>query len=69
MMARAFLIVMDSVGCGGAPDAADFGEAFGGGQAGRIKRCSHTSIVGLQRADLRRDADKPIAPEHTHAVA
>lgn len=27
MMARAFLIVMDSVGCGGAPDAAAFGDA------------------------------------------
>ena len=26
-MARAFLIVMDSVGCGGAPDAGDFGDA------------------------------------------
>ena len=26
-MARAFLIVMDSVGCGGAPDAAVFGDA------------------------------------------
>lgn len=26
-MSRAFLIVMDSVGCGGAPDAADFGDA------------------------------------------
>jgi phosphopentomutase len=26
-VARAFLIVMDSVGCGGAPDAADFGDA------------------------------------------
>ncbi len=25
-MARAFLIVLDSVGCGGAPDAADFGD-------------------------------------------
>lgn len=25
-MARAFLLVMDSVGCGGAPDAADFGD-------------------------------------------
>ena len=24
---RAFLIVMDSVGCGGAPDAAAFGDA------------------------------------------
>lgn len=28
-MARAFLIVMDSVGIGGAPDAADFGSALG----------------------------------------
>ncbi|MCA3480832.1 MAG: phosphopentomutase, partial [Rhodobacter sp.] len=26
-MTRAFLIVMDSVGCGGAPDAAAFGDA------------------------------------------
>ncbi|MGL6209688.1 MAG: phosphopentomutase [Paracoccaceae bacterium] len=26
-MPRAFLVVMDSVGCGGAPDAADFGDA------------------------------------------
>ena len=26
-MTRAFLIVMDSVGCGGAPDAAEFGDA------------------------------------------
>ncbi len=26
-MARAFLVVMDSVGCGGAPDAASFGDA------------------------------------------
>ncbi|WP_209424297.1 phosphopentomutase [Pararhodobacter sp. SW119] len=26
-MSRAFLIVLDSVGCGGAPDAADFGDA------------------------------------------
>ena len=26
-MARAFLIVLDSVGCGGAPDAAEFGDA------------------------------------------
>ena len=25
-MSRVFLIVMDSVGCGGAPDAKDFGD-------------------------------------------
>ena len=36
-MARAFLIVMDSVGCGGAPDAADFGDA-GANTLGHIVR-------------------------------
>ena len=25
-MRRAFLVIMDSVGCGGAPDAADFND-------------------------------------------
>ena len=29
-MARAFLLVLDSVGCGGAPDAAEFGDGPGG---------------------------------------
>jgi phosphopentomutase len=36
-MARAFLIVMDSVGCGGAPDAAAFGDA-GSNTLGHIAR-------------------------------
>ena len=36
-MARAFLIVMDSVGCGGAPDAADFGDE-GANTLGHIAR-------------------------------
>ena len=36
-MPRAFLIVMDSVGCGGAPDAADFGDA-GSNTLGHIAR-------------------------------
>ncbi len=36
-MTRAFLIVMDSVGCGGAPDAADFGDA-GSNTLGHIIR-------------------------------
>ncbi len=36
-MARAFLIVMDSVGCGGAPDAAAFGDA-GANTLGHIAR-------------------------------
>ena len=36
-MARAFLIVMDSVGCGGAPDAGDFGDV-GANTLGHIAR-------------------------------
>ena len=36
-MARAFVIVMDSVGCGGAPDAADFGDE-GANTLGHIAR-------------------------------
>ncbi len=39
-MARVFLIVMDSVGCGGAPDAADFGD-LGSNTLGHIaQRCA-----------------------------
>ena len=37
-MARAVLLVMDSVGCGGAPDAAEFGDA-GANTLGHIIRC------------------------------
>lgn len=36
-MPRAFLVVMDSVGCGGAPDAADFGDS-GANTLGHIAR-------------------------------
>ncbi|MEV8468838.1 phosphopentomutase [Fluviibacterium sp. DFM31] len=36
-MTRAFLVVLDSVGCGGAPDAADFGDA-GADTLGHIAR-------------------------------
>ena len=36
-MPRAFLIVMDSVGCGGAPDASDFGDD-GANTLGHIAR-------------------------------
>ena len=48
-MARAFLIVMDSVGCGGAPDAADFGDA-GANTLGHI----HAACLagGLGRGSL-----------------
>ncbi|MEO5614228.1 MAG: phosphopentomutase [Cypionkella sp.] len=47
-MARAFLIVMDSVGCGGAPDAADFGDA-GSNTLGHI-----AEACALGRADVGR---------------
>ena len=47
-MARAFLIVMDSVGCGGAPDAADFGDA-GANTLGHI-----AEACALGRADVGR---------------
>ncbi len=39
-MARAFLIVMDSVGCGGAPDAADFGDAGSNTLAHIARECA-----------------------------
>ena len=47
-MARAFLIVMDSVGCGGAPDAADFGDAGSNTLAHIAQACA------AGRADLGR---------------
>jgi len=45
---RAFLVVMDSVGCGGAPDAADFGDA-GSDTLGHIHH-----QVGLKMPNLMR---------------
>ncbi|QCO57933.1 phosphopentomutase (plasmid) [Pseudorhodobacter turbinis] len=45
---RAFLIVMDSVGCGGAPDAADFGDE-GANTLGHI-----TAVCAAGRADIGR---------------
>ena len=47
-MARAFLIVMDSVGCGGAPDAAAFGDAGANTLAHIARECA------WGRADLGR---------------
>ena len=47
-MTRAFLVVLDSVGCGGAPDAAAFGDA-GANTLGHIHRA-----VGLQMPTLNR---------------
>ncbi len=47
-MPRAFLIVMDSVGCGGAPDAADFGDS-GANTLGHVAQA-----CAAGRADVRR---------------
>lgn len=43
-MARAFLFVLDSVGIGGAPDAADFGDD-GANTIGHIARACHTGNI------------------------
>ena len=59
-MARAFLIVMDSVGCGGAPDAADFGDQ-GSNTLGHIaKACAEG------RADIGRTG--PLHMPHLNAL-
>ena len=39
-MSRAFLVVMDSAGCGGAPDAADFGDAGSNTLAHIARECA-----------------------------
>jgi phosphopentomutase len=48
-MARAFLIVMDSVGIGGAPDAADFGDA-GANTLGHVARACADGRADVGRA-------------------
>lgn len=52
-MARAFLIVMDSVGAGGAPDAADFGDA-GANTLGHIAQACAAGRADLGRSGLLR---------------
>lgn len=52
-MARAFLIVMDSVGCGGAPDAADFGDA-GSNTLGHIAQACAAGRADVGRTGLLR---------------
>ena len=59
-MARAFLIVMDSVGCGGAPDAAAFGDA-GANTLGHIAR-----DCAAGRADVGRSG--PLLMPHLDAL-
>jgi len=48
-MARAFLVVLDSVGCGGAPDAADFGDA-GANTLGHIAQACVEGRADVGRA-------------------
>ncbi|MFE3836271.1 phosphopentomutase [Pseudogemmobacter sonorensis] len=52
-MARAFLIVMDSVGCGGAPDAADFGDAGANTLAHIAQACAQGRASQGRRGPLR----------------
>lgn len=74
-MARAFLVVLDSVGCGGAPDAAEFGDegantlahiaqacALGRAQTGRSGALSvpHLDALGLGAAI--RQASRAVTP-------
>ena len=62
-MARAFLIVMDSVGCGGAPDAADFGDAGSNTLAHIAQACAagRADLPALERAACDPD---PLIAEH-----
>ena len=67
-MARAILLVMDSVGIGGAPDAAEFGDegadtlghiaaACAAGNAGNERRAGPLDIPNLNRLGLCRAAE------------
>ncbi|WP_116086678.1 phosphopentomutase [Tropicimonas sp. IMCC34011] len=47
-MTRAFLVVMDSVGCGGAPDAEDFGDP-GANTLAHIAECCTAGLANGQR--------------------
>lgn len=49
-MARAFLVVLDSVGCGGAPDAAAFGDAGANTLAHIAQACARGEADGAGRA-------------------
>ena len=48
-MPRAFLVVMDSVGCGGAPDAAEFGDA-GSNTLGHIAQACAEGLAEIGRS-------------------
>ena len=76
-MPRAFLIVMDSVGCGGAPDAGDFGDAGANTLGHIIEACAagqadtgrsgplmtpHLDGLGLRAAETVANARPVAAP-------
>lgn len=48
-MSRAFLVVLDSLGCGGAPDAADFGDAGANTLAHIAQWCAENRVEGPLR--------------------
>lgn len=52
-MARAFLVVLDSVGCGGAPDAADFGDAGANTLGHVIAACAEGRAEGGRSGALQ----------------
>ncbi|MGY6549691.1 MAG: phosphopentomutase [Roseinatronobacter sp.] len=52
-MARAFLVVLDSVGCGGAPDAAAFGDAGANTLGHIISACAEGRAQQGRRGPLR----------------
>jgi phosphopentomutase len=52
-MARAFLLVMDSVGCGGAPDAADFGDEGANTRGHNALACRDGRAEGGRSGPLR----------------
>ena len=52
-MARAFLVVLDSVGCGGAPDAAEFGDAGANTLAHIAQACAEGRAEAGRSGPLR----------------
>lgn len=69
-MSRVFLVVLDSVGCGGAPDAALFGDE-GSNTLGHIHAQTPLSMPNLMRLGLGQAAklQNGIAPQGLYGVA
>lgn len=66
-MKRALCLVLDSVGCGNAPDAADYGDAGANTLGHLFERIPGFSLPNLERLGLGRvlglDRESPIHPE------